>query len=118
MTTINEMFGYEETDSGRLQFFSTICYELKDWFTKPLDKYPEAMSDSEKIEFITYHIKDAYQAEVDYRHEETDQDCLYDSEHVACISIKNTPKNVEVLKVKCSDTQFGPSPLVSMLKND
>ena len=98
MTKKNELFGYEETDKGRLEFFSTICHELEDFLTKPLDVYQEVMSESERIDFIKNKLEDAYNAEVDYRHEETNQECLYDINHLACFTIKNTETNRSLLE--------------------
>ena len=93
--TKNEMFGYEETDSGMLKFFNEIAqWQLEDWFTKPIDGC-EDWTDAQKIDFIKNKLEDAYEAETTYRYEETDQDCLYDIDHLIWLSIKDTPENRE-----------------------
>lgn len=94
----NELFGYTETDEGRLVFFSTICHELEDFLTKPLDVYQEVMSESERIDFIKNKLEDAYEAENDYRREEIDQRDFYDLNHLACFSIKNKPNYLQRLE--------------------
>lgn len=96
--TKNYDFGYEETYQGRLEFFSFICAELEDWFTKPITDYGQDMSDDEKVDFIQNKLWDAYQAETDYRHEETDQECLYDINHLVQFDMKNKPEIVKTLE--------------------
>ena len=97
--TKNEWFGYEETYQGRLKFFNEIAeWQLEDWFTQPLKDYGEVMSDDEKVDFIQNKLMEAYEKEVDYRYDETDQECLYDIDHVVVFNIKNTPENMKTLE--------------------
>ena len=97
--TKNYDFGYEETYQGRLEFFNKIAlWQLEDWFTQPIKDYGQDMSDDEKVDFIQNKLWDAYQAETDYRHEETDQECLYDIDHVVCFRMKNKPETLQSLE--------------------
>ena len=96
-TTTHAVFGYEETREGRLKFFNEIAsWQLKDWFTKPIEGY-ENWTDDQKDDFIENKLDDAYEAETDYRYDETDQECLYDVDHVVVFNIKNTPENLQSL---------------------
>ena len=103
MTTLttteqSKIFGYEDTREGKLKFFKEIAlWQLQDWFTKPLDSYVDGMTDDEMIDFVDNKLLDAYEAETDYRYDETDQDYLYDIDHVVQFDIKNTPKNLKNL---------------------
>lgn len=103
-TTINEMFGYEETREGKIKFFKTIAlWQLEDWMTQPLKDYGQEMSEDEMVDFVTNRLEDAYHAECDYRHEETDQECLYDIDHLVFFRIKNTPHNVAELSCELNN---------------
>ena len=96
--TKNYFFGYEETYQGRLEFFNKIAlWQLEDWFTQPIADYGQDMSDNEKVDFIENKLDDAYNKELDYRHDETDQECLYDIDHLVWFRIKNTPENLKSL---------------------
>ncbi|MDA7436965.1 hypothetical protein N8654_04760 [Synechococcus sp. AH-601-B19] len=97
-TTTNELFGYEETDEGRLKFFSTICHELEDFLTKPLDSYQEVMSESERIDFIKNKLEDAYYAEVEVRQEPDNHEWFWDERFIVRFDIKNTPENLQILE--------------------
>ena len=95
----NYDFGYEETYQGRLKFFNEIAlWQLEDWFTKPLDDYGQDMSDDEKVDWVENKLMDAYHKELDYRHEETDQECLYDIDHVVCFRMKKKPEIMATLE--------------------
>lgn len=95
----NYDFGYEETYQGRLEFFNeTALWNLMDWFTQPLKDYGEVMTEDEKVDFIQNKLMDAYSKEVDYRYEETDQECLYDVDHVVIFKMKNKPEILNALE--------------------
>ena len=96
-TTTNPIFGYEENRQGQIKFFDKIAaWQLEDWFTKPIEGY-ENWTDDQKVNFIENKLDDAYAAETDYRYDETDQECLYDPDHVVVFEIKNTPENLQTL---------------------
>ena len=97
--TKNYDFGYEETYQGRLKFFNEIAeWQLEDWFTQPIKDYGQDMSDDEKVDFVQNKLWDAYVKETDYRYDETNQECLYDIDHLVLFSVKNKPETLQSLE--------------------
>ena len=91
----HEIFDYLETPAHKVEFYDMVELFLDDWLTKPIKDW-KPTNDEEKIKFVD-DFHDVYMAEVDYRYEDTDQECLYDPEHVVCFDIKNTPENLRLL---------------------
>ena len=112
MAKENPMFFYEETDEGKLEYFSKLSHLFTDWLTNPLKKLSidleaiedyrdqmeamEKVPDKEKIDFIDKDFKDAYLRENKRRRSwggewfwTTSLDCIY---------VKNTPENLKSIE--------------------
>jgi len=95
---MHEVFDYMDTPAHKVEFFDNlaISVDIDEWFTNPFEGL-ELVTDEQKIDFIDNKFMDAYQEENNYRWDETDQECLYDPDHVACFNIKKTPDNLKKL---------------------
>ena len=120
MAKVNPMFGYEETDEGKLEYFSNLRYDLIDWFTNPLKKFSidleaiddfddkmealDELPDKEKIDFIDNDFKDAYLLENKRRRGKSG--FVFYTTELDFLHVKNTPENLKSIELKLFST-FG-----------
>ena len=95
---MHELFNYMETPAHKVGFFDNLAVSVNvdEWFTNPFEGL-ELVTDEQKINFIDKQLMDVYQKEVDYRWEQTDQECLYEIDHEVWFTIKKTPENLKKL---------------------